>query len=69
MLRFKTVLHLDVVPDPLERQGLVIQPHVTRGLLTAQVEKTKCSDSENKTKYLRLGSKLRELIQRPETIL
>ena len=35
--------HLDVVPDPVECQGLVIQPHVAGGLLTAEVEEAECS--------------------------
>ena len=39
---------LDVVPDPLEGQGLVIQPHVARGLLTLQEEESECANPDKK---------------------
>ena len=39
--------HLDVIPDPLERQGLVIQTHVTRGLLAAEIQESECANPDN----------------------
>ena len=40
--------HLNVISDPLECQSLVIQTHVTWGLVTAEIQESECSNPDNR---------------------